>query len=207
MSEAVARIRSGELVTPQDLADASLLLSEALAAATETICEKGRVPIEDIDLIGMRGVYLTEGTTSPIGLQLGEPAIVAERTGVPVVSGFEVRDVAAGGQGAPLSALADWILFGTEGVRRTVQRLGPTGSVTVLPPSDDPSEVLAFDTGPGTLLIDTVARHVSGGTQGSDVDGSLALQGVPDEAIVDDLLSRSFFEVAPPKLGRGFDAP
>lgn len=68
-----------------------------------------------------------------------------------------------------------------------------------------PSEIVAFDTGPGTLVIDTVVRHLTGGAQGSDTDGSLALQGNPDEAVVDELLARPFFEMVPPKRGLGFD--
>lgn len=135
--------------------------------------------------------------------QLGDASVVAERLGVAVVSDFRVRDVAAGGQGAPLVPVADALLFA--GRRwRALQNLGGIGNVTVVPPGagatgGDPYRgVRAFDTGPGCAVIDAVARLVRPELP-YDVDGRLAAAGRPVAAVVDALLAEPYFREAPPK--------
>jgi anhydro-N-acetylmuramic acid kinase len=130
--------------------------------------------------------------------QLGESAMIAERTGLDVVSDFRVRDGAASGQGAPLVSIADALLFASETSWRALQNLGGIGNVTVVPPNGDLRAVRAFDTGPGVAVIDAVARLVDPALP-YDVDGRLASRGRPDERVVAELLAAPYFAAEPPK--------
>ncbi|OYV67530.1 MAG: anhydro-N-acetylmuramic acid kinase, partial [Gemmatimonadetes bacterium 21-71-4] len=129
--------------------------------------------------------------------QIGEPAVIAERTGVDVVSDFRVRDVAALGQGAPLVPMADALLFAGDDWR-ALQNLGGIGNVTIVPPNGDLASVRAFDTGPGVAVIDGVVRALDAGRR-FDVDGALARAGTPIERVVDALLAEAYFAAEPPK--------
>jgi len=129
--------------------------------------------------------------------QLGESAVIAERTGISVVSDFRVRDVAAGGQGAPLVPIADAILFAGDGWR-ALQNIGGIGNVTVVPPGGDVRGVRAFDTGPGVAVIDAVTRLLNP-SMTFDTDGALAAAGTPVDSVVDRLLSHPYFSTEPPK--------
>jgi anhydro-N-acetylmuramic acid kinase len=134
--------------------------------------------------------------------QTGDPRVIAERLGVDVVSDFRARDVAAGGQGAPLVPAADALLFGSAGGWRLLQNLGGMGNVTVVPPRDGAADpfagVRAFDTGPGMALVDLLARRADPALP-YDVDGRLAAAGAPVAAVVDRLLAEPYFVAPPPK--------
>lgn len=139
--------------------------------------------------------------------QTGEAAVIAERTGFGVVSNFRVRDVAAGGQGAPLVSVADALLFADDARWRALQNIGGIGNVTVVPPGGDMRSLRAFDTGPGVAVIDAVTRLVEPSLP-FDVDGRLAGDGSADDGVVDELLAAPYFAAHPPKsTGRElFDA-
>lgn len=130
-------------------------------------------------------------------LQLGEPAWIAERSGCPVVSGFRPRDVAAGGQGAPLVSLIDLMLLrGRPGVPAALN-IGGIANVTVLPAGGDP---LAFDTGPGNALIDAAVRELSSGKRAYDAEGALAAAGRVHEGLLERLLSEEpYYRMPPPR--------
>ncbi len=128
--------------------------------------------------------------------QIGQAAVIAERTGIDVVSDFRVRDVAAGGQGAPLVTAADVHLFRAPAGVRALQNLGGIGNVSIVPEDDAP--VRAFDTGPGVIVIDGVVRRCAPG-QPYDTDGRLARAGAPIDAVVRASLDDPYFAVAPPK--------
>lgn len=130
--------------------------------------------------------------------QLGEAAVIAERTGIDVVSNFRVRDVAAGGQGAPLVAIADRMLFSAPDAWRALQNLGGIGNVSVVPPRNAQGTLRGFDTGPGCAVIDGVTRALAPDLP-YDVDGVLARAGQPVDVLVDELLGEPFFEQPPPK--------
>ncbi|MGH7648966.1 MAG: anhydro-N-acetylmuramic acid kinase [Gemmatimonadaceae bacterium] len=130
--------------------------------------------------------------------QLGEASIIAERTGIDVVSNFRVRDVAAGGQGAPLVSIADRMLFASPNAWRALQNLGGIGNVSVVPPNGAQGTVRGFDTGPGCAVIDGVTRVLAPHLP-YDVDGALARAGQPVRAVVDELLGEPFFQQPPPK--------
>lgn len=130
--------------------------------------------------------------------QIGQSAVIAERTGVDVVSDFRVRDVAAGGQGAPLVAIADRLLFGADGAWRALQNIGGIGNVSVVPPRGVDAPVVAFDTGPGVAIIDGVVRTLMPGLA-YDVGGAIAQRGSAIESVVRDALAEPYFASPPPK--------
>ena len=138
--------------------------------------------------------------------QIDAPAVIAERTGLAVVSDFRVRDVAAGGQGAPLVPIADVLLFGG-GRWRALQNIGGIGNVTVVPPDGTLASVRAFDTGPGVGVLDAVVRSLDP-TKRYDEDGRIAAGGTVARGVVDELLAHPYFAAEPPKsTGRElFDA-
>ena len=129
--------------------------------------------------------------------QIGEPAVIAERTGLDVVSDFRARDVAAGGQGAPLVPMADALLFATDRWR-ALQNLGGIGNVTIVPPGGALNGVRAFDTGPGVAVIDGVVRALYPGERYDD-GGAHARDGTADERVLDELLGDAYFAAEPPK--------
>jgi anhydro-N-acetylmuramic acid kinase len=130
--------------------------------------------------------------------QIGEPAVIAERTGVPVIANFRARDMAAGGQGAPLVPIADALLFSAPDEWRALQNLGGIGNVTLVPPGGATEGVRAFDTGPGVAVIDGVTRRLAPELP-YDVGGGLAARGTPIQAAVDEALADPYFATPPPK--------
>ena len=129
--------------------------------------------------------------------QTGESAIIAATLGVPVVSDFRPADMAAGGKGAPLVPYLDYVLFRHRRFGRIVQNIGGIGNLTAIPPRATPDEVVAFDTGPGNMVIDAVAERLF--DRPYDRNGRFAAKGEPIEAVVSRLLRRSFFRHKPPK--------
>jgi anhydro-N-acetylmuramic acid kinase len=163
------------------------------------------VPRAEVRAIGSHGQTIWHEAPHSTW-QLGEPAVIAERTGISVVSNFRTRDVAAGGQGAPLVPIADALLFSSD-EWRALQNIGGIGNVTIVSPRGDVSGVRAFDTGPGVAVIDAVVHSLIPELS-YDHGGALASKGVPIDAVVDELLRHPYFATEPPKsTGRElFDA-
>jgi anhydro-N-acetylmuramic acid kinase len=176
-----------------------------LADAAVAVLAEAGVQRSEVRAIGSHGQTIWHEAPHSTW-QLGEAAVIAERTGIAVVSDFRVRDVAAGGQGAPLVPIADALLFSTDRWR-ALQNIGGIGNVTILPPHGQLDGVRAFDTGPGVMVIDAVTRALFPGLS-YDVDGKLAARGRAVQPVVTALLSHPFFVTAPPKsTGRElFDA-
>lgn len=151
----------------------------------------------DVKLIGCHGqTIFHEGVTT---LQIGEAAVIAERTGIPVVSDFRTRDIAAGGQGAPLVPFADYLLLRSARVHRVALNIGGIANITILPAGGPESEVLAFDTGPGNMVVDQLMERLTGGKRHFDRNGAVAARGRIDRGLLDTLLGDSYFSRRPPK--------
>ncbi len=198
------RARVRRLLPPQqgstvEVCEVHALLGEAFADAARAVAEQGGVPLEAVDLIASHGqtVYhqVAPGATRST-LQLGAPAIIAERTGCTVVANFRQRDMAAGGEGAPLAPYLDVLLFADNHCSRAVQNIGGIGNVTYLPVDGG---YLAFDTGPGNVLIDEAVRLLTDGRSGYDHDGRMAAAGTVDESLLERWLRHPFFAARPPK--------
>ncbi len=179
-------------------------LGERFAEAVRALLNAAQCSPAEVALIGSHGQTVWH-MVQPDGratatLQIGEAAIIAERTGITTVSNFRPRDIAAGGQGAPLTAYADWLLLRHAEHWRAVQNIGGMGNVTFLPPlNDDRTPPLAFDTGPGNALIDEAVRALTEGVQSYDRDGEIAARGQVDEAWLAELLAHPYFARTPPK--------
>jgi anhydro-N-acetylmuramic acid kinase len=176
-----------------------LLAEEFARAALDAIEHAGLTP-GDVHLIGSHGQTVCHQPRSAgqIGatLQLGEPAVIAERTGLPVVSGFRTRDMAAGGEGAPLVPLVDALLFRPQRGGRALQNIGGIANVTVLTHEGPP---VAFDNGPGNMALDAVARVASRGQDGFDRNGARAARGTIDEPLLAELGGHPFLDLPPPR--------
>ena len=183
--------------TPAEYCRLNFDLGEWLAdAAIEVMADAG-IAREDILAIASHGqtIWHEPGHST---WQSGESAVIAERTGIDVISDFRVRDVAAKGQGAPLVPIADAMLFSSDREWRGLQNLGGIGNITIVPPGGDVTGVRAFDTGPGVAVIDGVVRALWPQLP-YDVDGKLARAGKPVRAIVDELMAHPYFTMDPPK--------
>ncbi len=181
----------------RSLARLHVRLAEWAAEAVETLLVQAGVPASDLALIAFHGQTIWH-EPPVVTWQLGEPAVLAERFGVRVVSNFRARDLAAGGQGAPLVPMADLLLFASPDAPRVLLNLGGMANLTYVPRRAEEAGVLAFDTGPGVAIVDAVARQVDR-RRSFDRDGLIAAQGRPDEAVLADLLSDPFFAAPPPK--------
>jgi anhydro-N-acetylmuramic acid kinase len=169
------------------------------AAAAAAIAEAG-VARADIGAIASHG-HTVWHDPPRASWQIGQAAVIAERTGVPVISDFRARDIAAGGQGAPLVPIADALLFAATDHWRALQNLGGIGNVTIVPPAEKGVElasVRAFDTGPGVILMDAVVRMRFRG-KSFDEGGALARRGTAITSVVDALLEHPYFAAEPPK--------
>lgn len=176
-----------------------------LADAAVAVLAEAGVARADVRAIGTHGQTLWHEPGHSTW-QIDAPAVIAERTGLAVVSDFRVRDVAAGGQGAPLVPIADALLF-AGGEWRALQNVGGIGNVTVVPPDGTLASVRAFDTGPGVGVLDAVVRTVDPSAR-YDEDGRRAARGQVIQPVVDTLLAEPYFRAEPPKsTGRElFDA-
>lgn len=190
-------LRALEGASPTEYCRLNFELGAWLADAAVAVLADAGISREDVSAIASHGqtVWHEPGHST---WQFGEPAVIAERTGIGVVSDFRVRDVAAGGQGAPLVPIADALLFHDVQRWRALQNLGGIGNVTIVPPGGALEGVRAFDTGPGVGVIDGVTRILVPELP-YDIDGKLARLGHACDAVVRELLTEPYFASPPPK--------
>lgn len=178
-------------------------LGEWLAAAALAACAEAGLQPADIDVIGSHGQTIWH--EPPVGgkrgatLQLGDAATIAERTGIPVVSDFRTRDVAAGGEGAPLVPWVDRFLFSDPDKRRVLQNIGGMANLTWVPRRGESAQLVAFDTGPGNALMNSAVEIATDGAEAYDRAGRRGAAGKIDTALLDELLAHPFFKRVPPK--------
>lgn len=178
-------------------------LGRAMANAVLQFLESKGIRPENIDLIGSHGQTVhhippAEGEPGST-LQIGEPSIIAELTGITTVADFRPRDMAAGGQGAPLVPLVDDLLFRAPGKTRVLQNIGGIGNLTLLSERAGSDGLVAFDTGPGNMVIDALLERFTGGVQSYDRDGEWALSGTVNSALLEYLLDDPYYRAEPPK--------
>jgi len=184
-----------------DICEMNVILGERFAeAALAVIAQAGLAP-EEVHLVGSHGqtiYHVPRGRARRSStLQIGEPCVIAERTGITTVADFRPRDIAAGGEGAPLVPYVDWVLCHRPDRTIALQNIGGIANVTVVTPMLE--DVIAFDTGPGNMVIDAAAERATGGRQTYDEDGRLAASHVPNQRRVAELLRDPYFALPIPK--------
>lgn len=182
----------------RELAVLNVEIGKAFAVAAKALGS------EDVDLIGSHGQTIWH-QVEPDGrvtatLQIGEAAVIAERTEITVINNLRARDIAAGGQGAPLVSYLDWLLLRHKTEWRAVQNIGGIGNVTFLPPLNEPdAPLIGFDTGPGNALLDNLAELLSDGRMSYDEGGQWAAQGRVDSDWLAEMMGHPYYHQPPPK--------
>jgi anhydro-N-acetylmuramic acid kinase len=194
--------------TVAEICHLNALLGEWFANAALHVIRQAKLQPSDVALIGSHGQtlhHLPHGIHAPgVGairstLQIAEPAVIAERTGITTVANFRSRDIAAGGQGAPLAPTAHALLLKHPRRARLIVNLGGISNVTYVPKGGHFSKVQAFDTGPANMVLDSLMVRVTEGRLLMDRDGKLALKGQVDSRLLGKLLAHPFLSKRPPK--------
>jgi anhydro-N-acetylmuramic acid kinase len=203
----ILRVAEQQPISAGELSQLNFRLGEVFADAVLTACKRFRIATKKITLIGSHGQtifhqgkpvqYLGRPTAST--LQIGEPSIIAARTGITTVADFRPADIALGGQGAPLVPYADYLLYRHAKLGRVSLNLGGIANITVLPAAAKPSQIFAFDTGPANMLIDALVSHYTRGRQRYDKNATIAQTGRSIPALVDELMRDPYLKQAPPK--------
>ena len=196
--EVVRRIRSGGELPTREASALNVQIGDVFAQAALKVLKKTHTSPEHVACIGSHGQTVYHGPTdTPRNtFQLGDPAVIAERTGITVVSHFRQRDVAAGGEGAPLMPFFDQYFFGT-GPLRAMQNIGGIGNVTVV--GRNLESPVAFDTGPGNGLMDAAMREITGGQESFDNHGARARKGQMSMEAIEKMIRHDYFQRPPPK--------
>jgi anhydro-N-acetylmuramic acid kinase len=200
--DAVLAAMNAKRASVADLARINFLLAEFYAEAIIATQRRFRVKIQ---LAGCHGQTLYHqgesqkflGRKLAVTWQVGDGSVIAVRIGVPVVSDFRPADMAAGGKGAPLVPFLDYFLFRDRHIGRIVQNIGGIGNLTAIPAGASPEEVIAFDTGPGNMVIDALTTHLF--KKPYDRDGKIAASGTVLDHVVSDMMQSSYFLRKPPK--------
>jgi len=198
----VERLRQGEAFPIAETCRLHYELGNVYAEAVRQSADDNGIRLTELAGIGLHGQTVwhappSSGAAIPSTLQLGQPAVLAETLGVPIVSDFRARDLAAGGEGAPLVPFADYALFASLEETRVALNLGGIANITYLPAGGALTDIIAFDTGPGNLIMDGLAKSLTG--ELFDAGGALAAQGTVDETLLAELLSHLYFALPPPK--------
>ena len=205
--EIILRLASGQAGGSREMCLFSFLMGQLSLEACLAVCEKAGVAPKTVDLVGSHGQTLWHipvaeaygGRLVRGTLQLGEPSLICESLGCPVVSDFRVRDMAAGGQGAPLVPYVEYLLYRKDGQTVGLQNIGGIGNLTVLPKGGAPEDTFAFDTGPGNMVMDQIVERITDGRLRYDENGALAAQGRCSEGLLSWLLQDPYLKKSPPK--------
>ena len=203
----ILRVAEQQPISAGHLSQLNFRLGEVFAEAALAACRAFRVSRERVALIGSHGqtifhqgapvLYFGRPTAST--LQIGEPAVIAARTGITTVGDFRPADMARGGQGAPLVPYADYVFYRHPKLGRVSVNLGGIANVTVIPASAKPEQVIAFDTGPANMLIDALVTHFTRGRQRYDKGAAIAQTGCSIPALLEALMRDPYLKLAPPK--------
>jgi anhydro-N-acetylmuramic acid kinase len=201
LKEMIRRVSNSGTCEVREVSLLHRLLGESFAAAACAVADQASLSLQDVQVVGCSGHTVwheTEGRF-PSTLPLGMAAVVAERCGVAVVSDFRGRDLAAGGQGVPLAALTDHLLFHNPHENRVLLHLGGAARVIFLPAAGRPGDVIGFEAGPCNQLLDALMRCMTGGRAEYDAGGKHAVQGKCIESLAREWLEHPYFSQRPPK--------
>ena len=182
-----------------ELAELDVLLGERFARAARDVAEQAGVDLAAVRAIASHGQTVAHRPDLRATLQIGDPSVIAERTGCTVIADFRARDLAAGGEGAPLAPFFHHAVMTSESENRVILNLGGIANITWLPAGARPDEVVAFDTGPANSLIDGVVVALSDGAESMDRDGERALRGEVEGDLLGELLDDAYLRRPPPK--------
>ena len=190
-----------------EISQLNFLVGELFGRAVEKTCAVAQIPLRALDLIGSHGQTIyhqgrasnTHGFRLASTLQIGEPAMIAERTGVPTVADFRTADMAAGGMGAPLAPFLDYLIYRHPRRGRAALNIGGIANVTLMPPAASPGDVVALDTGPGNMVLDALVERFTGGRRRFDRGGQMAARGRVRQGLLRRLLRHPFFRQSPPR--------
>jgi anhydro-N-acetylmuramic acid kinase len=202
LRERIHRLAAGRVPGPEALRELGALdveLGERFAAAARAVVEQAGLGPAAIDAVASHGQTVGHFPELGATLQIGDPSRIAERTGWTTVADFRPRDVAAGGEGAPLAPFLHYALLSAPGEGRLVLNLGGIANVTWLPAGGTPDDVVAFDVGPANALLDGAVTAATGGRERLDRDGARAARGRVDAALLERLLDDDFLRRPPPK--------
>ncbi len=206
--KAILRLANGGPTTAAEISQLNFLLGEEFARAAVSACKSWRVPLRKVSLIGSHGQTIYhQGGPSPFlnhprlssTLQIGEPSLVAERTGVTTIADFRPADMAAGGQGAPLVPFVDYLLYRHPTLTRVALNIGGIANVTVIPAHAKPKDVFAFDTGPGNMIVDALVEQFTHARSHYDKDSQMALRGRLLPKLLNTLMDDPYLQKQPPK--------
>jgi anhydro-N-acetylmuramic acid kinase len=206
--DAILRLANGAPTTTAEISQLNFLLGEEFARAAIAACAKWRVPVRKIALIGSHGqTIFHQGEPSKFlstrkiasTLQIGEPDVIAERTGITTIADFRPGDMAAGGHGAPLVPFVDYLLYRSAKVGRVALNIGGIANVTVIPANARPQDVFGFDTGPGNMVIDALVAQATKGREAYDKGAQIAERGTVIRLLLEQLLRDRYLRQRPPK--------
>jgi anhydro-N-acetylmuramic acid kinase len=205
--EAILRVGEGRATTTREISQLNFLLGEIFAEAALAACRKFRVRPSQIAVVGSHGqTVFHQGVPSEFcghrvasTLQIGEPSVIARRTGITTVGDFRPGDMAADGQGAPLVPFVDYLLYRDARVGRAALNIGGIANVTVIPRAAKIEDVFAFDIGPGNMVMDALVRHFTRGRKAFDRHAEMAGRGKVLPGLLEALLRDKYFRKAPPK--------
>jgi anhydro-N-acetylmuramic acid kinase len=207
VQQAILKLGEGRPVTTGEISQLNFLLGELFAGAALAACKKFRVTPAQIEVIGSHGQTVFHqgmptrfnGQLVASTLQIGDPSVIAVRTGITTVGDFRPADMAAGGQGAPLVPFVDFLLYRHPRIGRVALNIGGIANVTVIPAGAKLEDVFAFDTGPGNMVIDALVRHFTHGRKGFDRSAEMAAKGSLLPGLLQTLLRDRYFSKFPPK--------
>lgn len=204
----ILAVAGGESMDSRELCLMNFYLGGLFADACEAVCRESGLKSADVDFVGSHGQTVWHepkpvpylNTNVRATLQIGEASVIAERLGCPVVSDFRVRDLAAGGLGAPLVPYTEYLLYRDETYNVALQNIGGIGNITLLPAGGTLADTLAFDTGPGNMVMDALAARMTGGKARYDAGGKLASAGRVSETLLAYLIGNdAYLRLPPPK--------
>jgi anhydro-N-acetylmuramic acid kinase len=206
--EAILRLANGAPTTTAEISELNFRLAAEFGEAAVASCKKWRIPLRNISLVGSHGQTVFHQGKAGVfkgkarlasTLQIGDISLIAQRTGVTTVGDFRPADMAAGGQGAPLVPFVDYLLYQSDRVGRAALNIGGIANVTVIPAGARPSDVFAFDTGPGNMIVDALIERISRGKAAYDKDARFALTGKVIPALLAKLMREPYLRKKPPK--------